>query len=65
MMCCVGCVGFEVATVMSDLIVELHADVAVARLKGQSVYLYPPTCNLSLTGLTKPLASACCATKTH
>lgn len=51
--------------VMPDFIVELLADVTVARLKGQSVYLYLPTCNLSLTGLTKPLAAACCATQTH
>lgn len=56
---------FEIAIVLSDLIVELLADVALARLKGQSDYLYPLTCNLSLTGLTKPPASSCCATKTH
>lgn len=58
-------VWFEIAIVLADLIVELPADVALARLKGQSVYLYPLTCNLSLTGLTKPRASSCCATKTH
>lgn len=51
--------------VLPDLIVELHADVTVARIKGQSVYLYLATCNLSLTGLTKPLASACFVTQAH
>lgn len=64
-MSCRWWVWFELAPVMPDLIVELHADVTVARLKGQSVYLYLLTCNLSLTGLTKPLASACCATQTR
>lgn len=64
-MSCRWWVWFELAPVIPDLIVELHADVTMARLKGQSVYLYLLTCNLSLTGLTKPLASACCATQTR
>ncbi|KAM7385378.1 hypothetical protein PAMP_001465 [Pampus punctatissimus] len=35
---------WEDLAVMPDFIVELHADVTVARLKGQSVYKYLPTC---------------------
>lgn len=59
------CVGLVCVSVVADLIDELHANVTVARLKGQPVYLYPPTCNLPLTGLTKTLTADCCHTQTH
>lgn len=36
---CLWWVLYEIAPVMLDLIVKLYADVMVARLKGQSVYL--------------------------
>lgn len=62
---CVWCVCFVPISVVLDLIVELHADITVARLNGQPVYLYLLTCNLSLTGLTKTLTVACCNTQTH